>query len=266
MDLGLTGRRYLVTGASRGLGRAVASVLVAEGSKVLIASRSAEAIESAARELGDLAFGVAVDLTEPGAPAQLVAEATERLGGLDGAFVSHGGPSATTAGDLTDEQLRAAIEGSLVAPIRLVREVVKVLGEGGSIAVLTSGSAVEPLPGLATLEPDPPRNVGLREDALGRGRATGHQGELRRARLLRHGPHHRSVPAGGRRDRQVARGGSSRVRAGHPASTDRRPGGARPCGGLPSLAGGLVCDRRSVAGGRRSDSGPVVVDLLSWLA
>jgi 3-oxoacyl-[acyl-carrier protein] reductase len=150
MELGLTGRRYLVTGASRGLGRAVASVLVAEGSKVLIASRSAEATQSAARELGDLASGVAVDLTEPGAPAQLVAEATERLGGLDGAFVSHGGPSATTAGDLTDEQLRAAIEGSLVAPIRLVREVVKVLGEGGSIAVLTSGSAVEPLPGLAT--------------------------------------------------------------------------------------------------------------------
>jgi 3-oxoacyl-[acyl-carrier protein] reductase len=128
----------------------VASVLVAEGSTVLVASRSAEAIGTAARELGDLAFGVACDLTEPGAPALLVDVASKRLGGLDGAFVSHGGPSASTAGDIGDEQLRAAIEGSLIGPIRLVRQLAKVLGEGGSIAVLTSGSSVEPLPGLAS--------------------------------------------------------------------------------------------------------------------
>jgi 3-oxoacyl-[acyl-carrier protein] reductase len=150
VDLGLRDRRYLVTGASRGLGRAVAAQLVAEGAKVVVVARLPESIEAAARELGSQAIGIACDLTEQNAPRRLVEEAAARLGGLDGAFISHGGPPASTAGEITDEQLQTAIAGSLIAPIRLVRELAKVLGEGGSIAVLTSGSSVEPLPGLAS--------------------------------------------------------------------------------------------------------------------
>lgn len=148
MDLGLDGRRYLVTGASRGLGRAVAAELVAEGARVLVAARS-NSLDVAAR-LGGGAAGIDCDVTEQHAPRRLVDEATSRFGGLDGAFVSHGGPPAASASELGDDDLRAAIEGSLVAPIRLSREVAAALVPGGSLVVLTSGSSREPISGLVT--------------------------------------------------------------------------------------------------------------------
>ena len=148
MDLGLDGRRYIVTGASRGLGRAVATELVREGGRVLIVARSAA--DATATELGNLAVGFDCDLTAADAPALVIDEAQRRMGGVDGAFVSHGGPPAVTAAELSDEQLRGAIEGSLIAPIRLVRELSKRLDREAAIVVLTSGSTREPLPGLVT--------------------------------------------------------------------------------------------------------------------
>ena len=148
MDLGLAGKRFVVTGGSRGLGYAVAGELTGEGAQVLLAARSGTV--AAARGLGVLAAGLDCDVTEPDAPARLIAEATGLFGGLDGAFVSHGGPPASSASDLDDEALRLAVEGSLIAPIRFVREVAKVLEPGGAIAVLTSGSSREPIPGLVT--------------------------------------------------------------------------------------------------------------------
>ncbi|MGH9303852.1 MAG: SDR family oxidoreductase [Acidimicrobiales bacterium] len=150
MDLGLQGRSFIVTGASRGLGLAVAAELVNEGAKVLIASRSSEAVERAASGLGAAAVGVACDLADPGAPARLIEAAMGELGALNGAFVSHGGPPAASASDLDDATLDLAVEGSLVAPIRFVRELTRVLKDGDSVVVLTSSSAVEPLAGLVT--------------------------------------------------------------------------------------------------------------------
>ena len=78
MDLGLADRVFLVTGASRGLGRAVAEVLVAEGARVVVSGRSQEAIADAAEALGDRAAGVAADNADPGTPGRLVAAARER--------------------------------------------------------------------------------------------------------------------------------------------------------------------------------------------
>ncbi|MGH9292196.1 MAG: SDR family oxidoreductase [Acidimicrobiales bacterium] len=150
MDLDLKGRRYIVTGASRGLGLAVARELVAEGASVLVASRSAEAVEAAARDLGPSAVPLQCDLTDEDAPARLLETAMGRLGGLNGAFVSHGGPPASSAGEVSDDQLALAVEGSLLAPIRLVRALAAVLTSGDSIVVLTSGSSLEPLAGLVT--------------------------------------------------------------------------------------------------------------------
>lgn len=148
MDLGLSGRRFIVTGSSRGLGRAVAAALVAEQARVLLAARSGTA--TAAAEIGEGAIGLDCDLTESSTASLLVETAERELGGLDGAFVSHGGPPAARALELDDDALRAAVEGSLVAPIRFVREVAQHLVAGGSIAVLTSGSSREPIPGLVT--------------------------------------------------------------------------------------------------------------------
>jgi 3-oxoacyl-[acyl-carrier protein] reductase len=66
MDLGLTDRVFLVTGASRGLGRAVAEVLVAEGARVVLSSRSQESVDAAVGELGEGAVGVAADNADRG--------------------------------------------------------------------------------------------------------------------------------------------------------------------------------------------------------
>src|SRR4051794_41959198 len=105
MDLGLGGRGHLLTGASRGLGFATARALVDDGARVLISSRGAESVAQAAGELGGepSASGTTADLADGDAVQRLAAEAVERLGRLDGALISVGGPppggiSGTTPG------------------------------------------------------------------------------------------------------------------------------------------------------------------------
>ena len=95
MDLGLGGRGYLLTGASRGLGFATARALVDDGARVLISSRTADSVDAAVAALGGApaALGVAADLADPDAAERLVAEARERLGRVDGALITVGGPA-----------------------------------------------------------------------------------------------------------------------------------------------------------------------------
>lgn len=150
MDLGLTDRTFVVTGGTRGLGYAVAATLVAEGGNVVVASRSSRHVDEAVGSLGPRAHGIDLDVTDVDAPARLAAAARERFGGFDGAFISHGGPPAGPASELDDERLRRSLELATVAPIRLVRELSTELDAGGSIAVLTSTSSLQPIPGLAS--------------------------------------------------------------------------------------------------------------------
>lgn len=150
MDLGLTDRTFLVPGGTRGLGFAVAAALVAEGANVLVASRSSAHVDEAVATLGERASGHVSDITDPEAPATLIAAARDRFGRLDGAFVSHGGPPSGSASELDDDRLRGALELATIAPIRMVREVAAALDAGGSIAVLTSSSSLQPIPGLAS--------------------------------------------------------------------------------------------------------------------
>jgi len=87
MDLGLTGKRALVTGASRGIGRATAERLVEEGvSAIAICARTEGPLEEFAAELkakGVMVFSRAVDVAEPGAVTAFVNDAAEAMGGLD---------------------------------------------------------------------------------------------------------------------------------------------------------------------------------------
>ncbi len=149
MDLGLTDRVYLVTGASRGLGRATAEVLVAEGARVVLSSRSQEAVDAAVAALGDQAVGVAADNADPATPERLVAAARERWGRLDGALVSVGGPPLGGVTEITDEQWHAAFDEVFLGAVRLGRVLAGELGEGGSIAFVLSTSVRSPLPDLA---------------------------------------------------------------------------------------------------------------------
>ncbi|MFD2094277.1 SDR family oxidoreductase [Blastococcus deserti] len=151
MDLGLGGRGYLLTGASRGLGFATARCLVDDGARVLVSSRSADAVSEAADQLGGApaAFGTAADLADPGAAERLVDETRERLGRVDGALISVGGPAPGTVLEVAEEHWRAAVDSVLLGPLRLVKALVPHLGDGAAIGFVLSTSVRQPLGHLA---------------------------------------------------------------------------------------------------------------------
>ncbi|GAA0624363.1 SDR family oxidoreductase [Sporichthya brevicatena] len=150
MDLGLEGRVYLVTGGSRGLGFATATVLVSEGARVVLAARDEASVTEAAHKLGpDVAVGLAEDLGKPGTAERLVAAANARFGQLDGALISVGGPPPGSAMDTTDEQWRTGFESVFLGAVRTARATANGLGDGGSICFVLSTSVRAPIPGLA---------------------------------------------------------------------------------------------------------------------
>jgi 3-oxoacyl-[acyl-carrier protein] reductase len=151
VDLGLGGRGYLLTGASRGLGFATARALVSDGARVLISSRSADAVSAAADELGGdpAAHGTVADLAEPEAVPRLVDEARNRLGRIDGALISVGGPAPGTVFQTTVDEWRDAYESVVLGPLELVRALVPHLGEGAAIGFVLSTSVRQPIGQLA---------------------------------------------------------------------------------------------------------------------
>lgn len=150
MDLGLKDRVYIVTAASRGLGRATAQSLVDDGAKVVISSRSADRIAAAATELGaDNAIGLALDNADAATPAALIEAAQSRWGRLDGALISVGGPPAGAVLDMSEDQWRDAFESVFVGGLRLATQIATELSDGGSIAFVLSSSAKAPIAGLA---------------------------------------------------------------------------------------------------------------------
>ncbi|GAB3202263.1 SDR family oxidoreductase [Geodermatophilus arenarius] len=149
MDLGLGGRGYLLTGASRGLGLATARALVADGARVLVSSRSPESVSAAVAELGDGASGVAADLADPGAADLLVGRALEVLGRVDGVLVSVGGPAPGTVLTTAEDDWRAAVDSVLLGPLRLVRALEPHLSAGAAIGFVLSTSVRQPIGHLA---------------------------------------------------------------------------------------------------------------------
>lgn len=154
MDLGLAGKVALVTASSRGLGRASAGALAAEGAAVVVCGRQEESVRRAESELaragGDV-LGVVADVTEPEAPRRLVAAALERFGRLDVLVANAGGPPPARSLDLTDEQLDAALNNNLLTSIRLVRESLPSMRSAGwgRICLITSFYIRQPSPTLA---------------------------------------------------------------------------------------------------------------------
>jgi 3-oxoacyl-[acyl-carrier protein] reductase len=151
MDLGLGGRGYLLTGASRGLGFATARALVDDGARVLLSSRSAESVDAAASSLGGApaATGMAADLADPGAAEELVGAAVHRLGRVDGALISVGGPAPGSVLDVAEDAWRAAVDSVLLGPLRLVKALVPHLAEGAAIGLVLSTSVRQPIGHLA---------------------------------------------------------------------------------------------------------------------
>lgn len=154
MDLKLKDARALVTGASAGLGRAVALALAAEGARVALAARDGDRLQEAAQAAGGVALGV--DLAAAEGPRAAVEAALARLGGLDALLVNMGGPPPGRFDELSDEDWARALETTFWSTIRLVRAALPPLqesaaaGRGGAICIILSSSVREPIPALTT--------------------------------------------------------------------------------------------------------------------
>lgn len=154
MDLGIAGRVALVTASSKGLGRASAEALAADGAKLVICARGGEDLDETASAItaaGGEVLPIVADVTEPGTPAELVTAAVERYGRLDIVVGNAGGPPPGAALDVDDEALTAALNANLLTSVRLVREAVPHLRENGwgRICLIASSSVRQPIPSLA---------------------------------------------------------------------------------------------------------------------
>lgn len=149
MDLELADRVYIVTGGARGLGRATADVLVAEGARVVLSGRDQESLDAAVADLGGSAVAVAADNADAGTPGLLLAAADEAWGRVDGALISVGGPPKGPVSTMSDEQWSQAFGSVFLGAVRLAREIGAVLPDGGSLALVLSSSVKEALPDMA---------------------------------------------------------------------------------------------------------------------
>src|SRR5690349_11305402 len=118
------GRVALITGAARGLGRAAAERFLGRGASVAVNVRDPKRAEALARELGDRAFAVPGDMTDPGAPDRMVHEVLERFGRLDILVNNAAYAHSTRFDDLDAEEWRRAIEVNLTAPFLLIKAAV----------------------------------------------------------------------------------------------------------------------------------------------
>ena len=154
MDLGIADKVALVTAGSKGLGRATALALAAEGVRVMLSGRDAATLAATRNEVAMLDVDVEVlsgDVTDPDEPARLVAATVERFGGLDILIANAGGPPPGRALDLTDVAIEAALNANLLTSIRLIRETMPHMRSAGwgRICCITSYTIKQPAPYLA---------------------------------------------------------------------------------------------------------------------
>ena len=150
MDLGLDGKRAIVTGGSRGIGRAIARGLAAEGCAVALGARDADGVEAAVSELrsrGATAHGETIDVTDAEALEAFVASSAAALGGLDvlvaNAGALRGGPriSAIEASDW-----RYTFDINVTHPAIAARAAAPLMAEagGGAMVFISSIAGMHP--------------------------------------------------------------------------------------------------------------------------
>jgi 3-oxoacyl-[acyl-carrier protein] reductase len=152
MDLGLTDRVYVVTGAADGVPRACAEQLAAEGARLVLGGDDEAGLAAVASALGgpDRAIAISGDLADPGLETCLVAAAVARYGRLDGALVSVEPASRGRVAETDDGDWRLGFESLFLGPLRLCRTVARNVSlEGGSVVLLHSASVREPAEGFA---------------------------------------------------------------------------------------------------------------------
>jgi 3-oxoacyl-[acyl-carrier protein] reductase len=155
MDLQLKDTVAIVGGASKGLGRARAQVLAAEGARVAICSRSKPDLDKAAQEIRDTTgaevLAVAGDLDRHDVIQGLIAQTVQRFGRLDVLVNNSGGPPLARAHNATEEQWATALQRSLLFFARMSREALPHLRKGGRgrIINILAATVYNPIPNLA---------------------------------------------------------------------------------------------------------------------
>ena len=154
MELGVSGRVALVTASSKGLGRAAALALAAEGAKTVICARGKEALDATARDIesaGGEVHAIATDVTEAEAPGRLVAETVERFGSIDILVGNAGGLPPERALDVEEDGMWDALNANLLTSIRLVQHALPEMQSRGwgRICLVTSSSIKQPIPSLS---------------------------------------------------------------------------------------------------------------------
>ena len=153
MDLELDGNVALVTGSSRGLGKACARRLADEGACVVCNGRDEDRLAETVAELDDgsgSVVGVSADLTDPDAVSALVDETVETFGGLDHVVTNVGGPAMRPFRDIDDAAWFDTFELLVMSVVRVVRAAAPHLRDGGgSVVSITSRTVWETIENYA---------------------------------------------------------------------------------------------------------------------
>jgi 3-oxoacyl-[acyl-carrier protein] reductase len=154
MDLGLAGKVALVTAASKGMGKACAMGLAAEGAKIVMCARTESDLKTAAEEVRAKTraevLAMPADVTKRDDVTALVNRAMSTFGGVDILVANAGGPPRGYFEDMTDEQWQGAFDVSLLSVVRLVRGVLPSMKarRWGRILTIQSVSVKQPIPEL----------------------------------------------------------------------------------------------------------------------
>lgn len=144
MDLGLKGKIAVITGASRGIGKAIAIALAAEGVATVLASRNPKDLKETASEVGRYGpapLTIAVDLMKKGGAGKLIRQGLKHYGKIDVLVNNLGGPLHFLPFlELTDDDWRAEIELDLMTAVRCCREVIPPMRKNGGGRIINIGS------------------------------------------------------------------------------------------------------------------------------
>ena len=155
MDLGLQGRRALVMGGTKGLGRSIADALAGEGAALVISGRDQGRLDEAAAALkaagAPSAAGVVADVAR-GEDMDRLADAAEKaMGGVDILVLNHGGPPPCTASEMKEADLVTWFQHIVVSPIRIANRLLPAMRQRkwGRVIVVGSTGMQHPIPTLA---------------------------------------------------------------------------------------------------------------------
>jgi 3-oxoacyl-[acyl-carrier protein] reductase len=140
MDLQLTGRVALITGASRGIGEGIARALAREGCRLALCARGGDALEKTARsissETGAEVFTRSLDITRSGEAEEFVAAAADYFGGIDILVNNAGGNRRKPFEETTDEDWQAILELNVMGHLRATRAAIPHLRQAGGASVV----------------------------------------------------------------------------------------------------------------------------------